>query len=86
MFIKSLFIVDFHTVKIDSNKYLVEFGKHLRAIRLSKNLSQENLANDANIPINQVGRIERGEISTTITTLIAISKALNIPIKKLFDF
>mgnify|MGYP003629753205 CR=1 FL=1 len=86
MFIKSSINVDFHIVKIDDKKYLMEFGEHLRTLRISKKLSQENLANDANIPINQVGRIERGEISTTITTLIALSKALNIPIKKLFDF
>lgn len=86
MFIKSSFNVDFHIVKIDEKKYLLKFGEHLRSLRVSKNLSQENLANDANIPINQVGRIERGEISTTITTIVAISKALNVPVKKLFDF
>lgn len=49
-------------------------------------LSQENLANDADIPINQIGRIERGEISTTIGTLFNIAIALDIDVKDLFDF
>ncbi|MFA5556001.1 MAG: helix-turn-helix transcriptional regulator [Flavobacteriaceae bacterium] len=39
---------------------------------------------DANIPRSQVGRIERGEISTSITTLHKICKALKIDIKELF--
>lgn len=64
----------------------MQFGKHLRQKRLKKGFSQEVLANDADIPISQVGRIERGEINTTIGTLLSISKALNIPIKDLFDF
>jgi DNA-binding XRE family transcriptional regulator len=52
--------------------------------RLEINLSQELLSYDANIPRNQVGRIERGEISTSITTLHKICKALKIKIKDLF--
>lgn len=67
-------------------QYLIEFRKNLRKIRKENNLSQEHLAIDSNIPKNQIGRIERGEISTSITTLFAISKALKIEIKELFDF
>ncbi len=52
--------------------------------RLELNLSQETLSYDANIPRNQVGRIERGEISTSITTLLKICKALKIEIRDLF--
>ena len=42
------------------------------------------LANDANIPINQIGRIERAEISTTLVTIYKIAKALEINPKDLF--
>ncbi len=73
-------------MKLKDEKYIVTFGKNLRELRKSKNLSQENLANDANIPINQVGRVERGEVNTTITTLRSIAQALNIPTSDLFDF
>ncbi|MBA3986887.1 MAG: helix-turn-helix transcriptional regulator [Flavobacteriales bacterium] len=71
---------------MNRKKYLIEFGKHLIILRTSKGLSKENLANEAKIPINQVGRIERGEISTSTTTLFAIPKVKNISIKELFDF
>lgn len=59
-------------------------GEKIRLRRLEINLSQELLSFDANIPRNQVGRIERGEISTSITTLHKICKALKIEMRDLF--
>ena len=59
-------------------------GEKIRQKRIELNLSQEILSYDANIPRKQVGRIERGEISTSITTLYKICKALKIDIKELF--
>ena len=59
-------------------------GEKIRLRRLELNLSQEILSYDANIPRNQIGRIERGEISTTISTLFKICKALKIEIRELF--
>lgn len=59
-------------------------GEKLRQKRILLNLSQETLSYDANIPRNQVGRIERGEINTSIIVLHKICKALNIEIKELF--
>lgn len=64
--------------------FLKNFGNTLRIKRLDKNLSQEMLANDANIPINQIGRIERAEINTSLATIYKIAKALDIDIKQLF--
>lgn len=76
----------FSTMEIDEQLFIVKFGKRLRQIRFENNLSQEMLANDANIPINQIGRIERAEISTSLSTLYKIAKALNISVKHLLDF
>ena len=45
-----------------------------------------SIKTDANIPINQVGRIERAEINTSLITIYKIAKALDIEIKELFDF
>jgi len=73
-------------VKSKDQKYILAFGKHLRKIRKENNLSQEDLANDADIPINQIGRIERAEVNTTLSTMRAIAKALDIHITHLFDF
>lgn len=66
--------------------FLSKFGNRLREIRLTKNLSQEMLANDADIPINQIGRIERAEISTSLSTIYKIAKALDMDIVELFNF
>jgi len=71
--------------KVRDSKLLVQFGKRLKEIRISKGLSQEQLANDADIPINQIGRIERGEINPSLSTLNSIAKACEIPLSKLVD-
>ncbi|GER58311.1 hypothetical protein ULMA_04190 [Patiriisocius marinus] len=71
---------------LDEKKYLLKFGQNLRQLRRKSQLTQEHLAIDSDIPINQVGRIERGEINTTVTTLLKISKALKVEIIELFMF
>jgi len=86
VFIKNLLYMEISIVEIEEQLFLYKFGSRLREIRLAKSLSQEMLANDANIPINQIGRIERAEISTSLTTIIKIAKALDIEVKALFDF
>jgi transcriptional regulator with XRE-family HTH domain len=71
-------------IENDEIELIKSVGEKIRLRRLEINLSQELLSYDANIPRNQVGRIERGEISTSITTLHKICKALKIDIKDLF--
>jgi transcriptional regulator with XRE-family HTH domain len=77
---------DFRPVKFKDDLYIKLFGSNLRELRKDKGLSQEQLAIDADIPINQVGRIERAEINTTLFTMRALSKALDIHISDLFNF
>jgi transcriptional regulator with XRE-family HTH domain len=80
-------IVQFYRVNnVKDIGYMKMFGVHLQEIRLSKKMTQESLAYSSDIPISQVGRIERGEINTTISTVKTLAKALNIPVKDLFDF
>ena len=86
MFILFSCFFDLPQMKVEDKKIIILFGEKIREIRINKKISQEMLANDADIPINQVGRIERAEISTSLITIIKISKALNIPLKELFDF
>lgn len=68
----------------DEIELLISVGGKIRQRRFELNLSQEILSFDADIPRNQVGRIERGEISTSITTLQKICKALKMEMKELF--
>ncbi len=72
--------------KIKDLNYIKLFGENLRTVRLSKKISQETLAFSSDIPISQVGRIERGEINTTISTVKALSVALEINTTELFNF
>ncbi|WP_452601107.1 helix-turn-helix domain-containing protein [Pontimicrobium sp. MEBiC06410] len=73
-------------MELNEEQFIIRFGTHLRQLRTSRKLSQEQLANDADIPINQIGRIERGEIKTTIGTLYVIANALQVTVQALFDF
>ena len=84
MFSQNLILAHLVVVLVKEKEFIKEFGQRLREIRLSKNLSQEELANTAEIPINQVGRIERGEINTTITTIKVLADAIKIPISEFF--
>jgi transcriptional regulator with XRE-family HTH domain len=56
---------------------------HVRNLRTLRGLSQEGLANEADVPISQVGRIERGEINPTLSTLNALAEAFKM---SLHDF
>ena len=73
-------------INVKDKKFIKAFGNNLRKMRKDAGLSQEDLANDADIPLSQVGRIERGEVNTTISTAYALSKALQIKIDTLFKF
>jgi transcriptional regulator with XRE-family HTH domain len=84
VFTISFIFSEFSAMENAEQIFIKKFGERLREIRINKKLSQEMLANDANIPINQIGRIERAEISTSISTLFKIAKALEIPIENLF--
>lgn len=62
------------------------FGKKIRLIRFKKNISQEELSELAEISRSVMGKIERGEISTTLYSIEKIAKALNVDVVTLFDF
>jgi len=71
---------------ISEDKFLMELGIRIRRLRESKELSQQDLADDCEIPKIQIQRIERAKINTTIKTLIKISNALGLKPAELIDF
>lgn len=73
-------------MNISEENFISSLGIHIRQLRERKNMSQQDLANDCNIPKNQIGRIERAEVNTTVRTLVKISNALEIEPKDLLDF
>lgn len=79
--------MEFYTViNVKDHNFVKQFGQNLRIHRIEKKLSQESLAFASDIPISQIGRIERGEINTTICTVKVLADTLNVSIKDLFDF
>ncbi len=73
-------------IKIYNKAYIEAFGKNLKRLRESKNLSQRELEDLAKISFSQIGRIERGEQNASISTLYALAKALEVPPAKLLTF
>jgi len=69
-----------------SNKFLKAFGKHLKEVRLKKNVSQAQLAYDCDMEISQISRMERGLVNTGISNLYLMAKSLKIHPKELLDF
>lgn len=53
-------------------------GKNIRKYRLSKKLTQEDLAEKINLSPNYIGMIERGEKTPSLETFISILNALEV--------
>ena len=71
-------------INIKNDEAIKAFGKRIRELRISSKLSQEQLANLADIPLSQVGRIERGEINPTLSTINVLAIALKVKISDFF--
>ena len=67
----------------EEKKLITSIGKRIKALREAKGWSQDELSVEALIPKNQVGRIERAEINTTIISLHKIATALKVDIEDL---
>jgi transcriptional regulator with XRE-family HTH domain len=64
---------------------LVKFGKKIREVRVERGLSQEALADIANVHRTYIGMVERAEKNITLLNIQKLAKALKIDIKELFD-
>ena len=68
------------------NSILANLAKRIRELRRVNSLSQEQLAEKANLHPTFIGSIERAEKNPTITSLEKIAKALNVTIPELLTF
>lgn len=55
-----------------------KLGERIREIRLSKKMSQEELANLCNLELSQINRIELGKINTSVSHVFLIAKVLKV--------
>lgn len=59
-------------------KVIKAFGKNLKAARLEKGLSLRQLALEADMDHGTIQAIETGRSNPTLTTIIALSRALRV--------
>jgi transcriptional regulator with XRE-family HTH domain len=65
---------------------LKEFGLHLKEIRLTRNLSQVDLAFKGNFDRNYIGMLERGERNPSLKSLQRLADSLDIKLTELLNF
>jgi transcriptional regulator with XRE-family HTH domain len=56
----------------------IKFGEKVRELRTKKGLSQEKLAEIADVHRTYIGMIERAEKNITLVNIEKIAKALNV--------
>jgi transcriptional regulator with XRE-family HTH domain len=69
---------------VRSRSILRGLGKEVRDRRKRRKLTQEELAFDAEVHPNVIGRLERGIYNPTVTVLSAIAVQLKTPLHELF--
>ena len=64
----------------------VQFGRRLRALRIERKMTQEDLANAAGVSTVFISSIERGKYAPSFDNLAKLARVLDVPVKDLFDF
>jgi XRE family transcriptional regulator, regulator of sulfur utilization len=58
-------------------------GDNIRMYRKRAKLTQEKLAEMANLHPNYIGEVERGEKTVSVDALLRMAKAMNVPLSEL---
>jgi transcriptional regulator with XRE-family HTH domain len=62
------------------------FGKKVRALREAKGQTIEDFANSVELHVTQLSRIELGKTNVTISYIMRLAAALEVPVTSLMDF
>lgn len=63
--------------------WLKQLGDNIRRERMARDMTQQQLAEFADLNIRNVQRIEAGEIDVLFSTVVRIRKALGCPLERL---
>jgi len=63
-----------------------KFGENLQKIRESKKLSLLQMSYNCSLDESNISKIEHGKFNITLSTLIELSKGLDLHPKKLLEF
>lgn len=61
------------------------FGENLRAARIERELTQEQVAELSGVQAGEISRIETGKRDPQVSTLLKIARALRVSPGKLID-
>ena len=64
---------------------IIRLGKRIREERMERNLSQEQLAELADVHRTYIGMVERGEKNITLLNIERIAKALKLSVSELLS-
>jgi len=70
---------------VELNDQLIKLGLKVRELRLSKSLSQTDLAFKIGKDQPSINRLEKGKINPSILYLLEIANGLEIPVSKLLE-
>lgn len=71
---------------MNKKELLLKLGSKVRYERIKKNLSQEELAEIANLNMRSISTIEHGVTDVKFTTLTKLAEALGVETTVLIDF
>ncbi|MBQ4647515.1 MAG: helix-turn-helix transcriptional regulator [Candidatus Gastranaerophilales bacterium] len=71
---------------MDFKEQYQKLGKQIKFLREEKRLTQEKLAERAEISLDYLGKIEVSINCPGLVSLFKIAKALGVRVKDLFDF
>ena len=67
-------------------RFPMDFAKRLSTLRNARGLTQQALADDVSLHVNQIKRYEGGTAQPTLDTLVRLAKALHVTLDELvFD-
>jgi transcriptional regulator with XRE-family HTH domain len=64
---------------------LKKIGARIRELRVERGLSQEALAFEADLAVNSIATLERGEANPSIAVLLVIARVLKVKLRDLVD-
>ena len=70
---------------LSKDELKVKVGNRIRQLRIMKNLTIEEVANNAGIEYTQLSRIEHGKINTSLYHAYIISQSLSIDLTEIFS-
>lgn len=63
-----------------------QLGQAIKQLRDKAGMTQEDLADRADINVSYLAKIENGYVNTTVRYLIKLSRGLRVPVKSFFEF